>query len=228
MLEKLAASQGHAQAEEDEELLVAALLQKPGHPLAEEREEEDEGGPGAHPLAPVEGEEAHGHQVLEDQDPEGDPPVVGGELLLVLQDLGHQDRAGEAEGDGQGKVFRVEEGEGGEEAEVEAPREEDPGVQEVLQAELQPHAEEEEEDPDLGDLVEEGRPPDAGSREKEPGNQVAHEGGRARRLARRPKAKAAVTQSASTLSGYQTPFPASLRRYSALAKASSRSRFHSS
>lgn len=121
MLEKLAASQGHAQAEEDEELLVAALLQKPGHPLAEEREEEDEGGPGAHPLAPVEGEEAHGHQVLEDQDPEGDPPVVGGELLLVLQDLGHQDRAGEAEGDGQGKVFRVEEGEGGEEAEVEAP-----------------------------------------------------------------------------------------------------------
>lgn len=52
MLEKLAASQGHAQAEEDEELLVAALLQKPGHPLAEEREEEDEGGPGAHPSPP--------------------------------------------------------------------------------------------------------------------------------------------------------------------------------
>jgi hypothetical protein len=80
---------------------VAAFFQEPGQKEAQEGKEEEEEGPGAHRLGPVEGEKAHGHQVLQDEDADGQPPVVGGELPFVLQELEDHDGAGEAQGQGQ-------------------------------------------------------------------------------------------------------------------------------
>ncbi|GAA6751848.1 hypothetical protein Thermus77412_23740 [Thermus antranikianii] len=46
--------------------------------------------------------------------------MVGGEFLLVLEDLSHQHGAGKGQGDGQGKVSHNEKREKGEKQEVEA------------------------------------------------------------------------------------------------------------
>ena len=59
---------------------------------------------------------------------------------------------------------------------MEASPSQDPGLEEVPQPQLEPHAEEEEQHPHLGRLAQEGRFPEAEAVEEEARPQIAHQG----------------------------------------------------
>jgi hypothetical protein len=125
------------------------------------------------------------NDVLEDQDANGDPAVVGLEFAAGLQGLGRQDGAGEAQRDGdnygRGDVEPEHQAnrrkEDRADDELYGPRAENLRPEDAAQPEVQPYYEQQQQYPGVADVVQQLAGRCTHAEEREPASQVSHQRG---------------------------------------------------